>query len=110
MLVGKKKDYEEKRFLKSAKFITFTYQADDTTTGVVTEEGRKVLKQGTVYPENDATAVGLVFSDYDVTDGAIAISVLVEGEVHEEALPVVPDAAAKTALKNIGFHKDATFA
>lgn len=109
MLVGKIKDYEEKRFLKSAKFITFTYQADDKTDGVVTEGGRKVLKQGTVYPKNDATAVGLVFSDYDVTDGAVAISVLVEGEVHEEALPVVPDEAAKTALKNIGFHKDSVF-
>lgn len=107
--VGKKQDFLEKRFLKSSKFITFTYQADDTTVGVVTEGGRKILKQGTVYPANDATAVGLVFSDYDVTDGAIPISVLVEGEVHEEALPVVPDAAAKTALKNIGFHKDSVF-
>lgn len=107
--VGKKQDFLEKRFLKSSKFITFTYQGNDTIAGVVTENGRKILKQGTVYPANDATAIGLVFSDYDVTDGPLPISVLVEGEVHEEALPVAPAELAKTALKNIGFHKDSTF-
>ena len=37
--------------------------------GAVTENGRKIVKAGTLYPRNDASAIGIVWADYDVTDG-----------------------------------------
>jgi hypothetical protein len=71
----------------------------------VLEEGRYVVKAGTIYPKNDATAIGVVLNDYDVTDGDQAIAVVVHGFIKAAALPVQPDAAAETALKQIKFVK-----
>lgn len=91
-------NYEtEKNFLKSAHFVPFTYtaKAANATNGVV--------KAGTIYPANDATAVGIVFHDTEVGQ---PMSVIVEGHVYENRLPVVPSETAKTALKNIGFYTE----
>lgn len=104
MHVSKVQEYFQHMFLKSQYFIPFTYQADDKAEGVVTVDGRKILKGGSAYPKNDATAIGLVFQDYDVTDGPVAISVIVSGEVMTERLPVPVVAVAQTAMKNIGFN------
>lgn len=68
-----------------------------------TTDGRKVIKAGTVYPANDATAIGVVFNDVDVTNGDAAGAVLIHGFVKTSALPAAPAAAAKTALKMIEF-------
>ena len=43
-----------------------TAKADNAQ--VVTENGRKVLKAGTIYPSNDTNAVGIIYQDVDVTD------------------------------------------
>lgn len=85
----------ELNFLKSEHFVSFTYTAEaaNATDGVV--------PSGTVYPSNDADAVGIVFHDTEVGQ---PMAVIVEGHVYEDRLPVAPDAAAKTALKNIGFY------
>ena len=67
------------------------------------EDGRKVIKAGTIYPANNATAKGIVFNDIDVTDGDMNGALLIHGFVKTAALPVAPAAEAKTALKLIEF-------
>lgn len=66
-------------------------------------DGRKIVKAGTIYPANDNTACGVVFHDYDVTNGDITGAVILHGWIKTRALPVIPTAAAKAALKLIQF-------
>jgi len=74
-------------------------QAGATTT----DSGAKYVKMGTVYPANDATAIGIVYEDVDVTVGDMPGSVVTKGVVYEDRLPVALDATAKTALEGKGF-------
>lgn len=69
----------------------------------ILEEGRYIVKAGTIYPANDATAIGVVLNDYDVTDGDAQLAVVVHGFIKTAALPVEPDALAIGALKQINF-------
>lgn len=85
----------ELNFLKSEHLVTFT----DTAETANATEG--VVLAGTIVPKNDATAKGIVFHDTEVGQ---PMSIIVEGHVYSDRLPVVPSAEAKTALKNIGFH------
>ena len=64
----------------------------------VTEEGRKIVKAGTIYPANDATAVGVILNDYDVTDGDQMASVVIHGFVLKAKLPAQPNAAVDLPL------------
>lgn len=64
----------------------------------VTEEGRKIVKAGTIYPANDATAVGVILNDYDVTDGDQMASVVIHGFVLKAKLPAAPNAAVDLPL------------
>ncbi len=73
-------------------------QSGASTVGV-----RKIVKAGTIYPANDATAEGFVFEDFDVTNGDIAGSVVLSGTVYEDRLPVAMETAAKNALIAKGF-------
>lgn len=66
-------------------------------------DGKKIIKAGTIFPANDATAKGIVLSDLDVTNGDQNGAVLIHGFVKTAALPVAPDPLAKTALKLISF-------
>lgn len=99
------KELKDINILASDNKVVLTYQS---ATGMeVSEDGRKIIKKGTVYPKNDATAIGITWSqDYDVTDGDVPISVLVEGHVIAERLPVEPSAEAVAALRQIEFHKE----
>lgn len=81
--------------------VAHTFQKDDAA--ATTIDGRKVIKAGTIYPTNDASAKGIVFNDMDVTDGDATGALLIHGFVKTAALPVEPAAAAKTALKMIEF-------
>ena len=63
---------------------------------------RFYLKQGAIWPSNDANAQGVVAHDYDITDGSAIISLIVSGNVRTEMLPAKPTAAALVALRNIG--------
>lgn len=73
-------------------------------TGATTRaDGAKVVKMGTVYPANDATAVGIVYEDVDVTTGNMPGSVVLKGVVYEDRLPVALANTAKTALEGKGF-------
>lgn len=79
--------------------VTKTYQIPETMG--VADGSRKIVPAGTPFPSNDASAVGIVFTDTDVTDGDAAGSVMVAGRVLKERLTV--DDAAVTALKDIRF-------
>lgn len=67
------------------------------------EDGAKYVKMGTVFPSNDANAEGIVYEDVDVTTGAMPASVVLQGVVYEDRLPVALASAARTALTGKGF-------
>ena len=69
----------------------------------VLQEGRYIVKAGTVYPANDATAIGIVFTDYDVTDGDQMMAIVRHGFVKSAALPEAVTPEAKEVLKLIEF-------
>lgn len=81
--------------------VARTFLKDDAA--ATTSDGRKIIKAGTIYPTNDAAAIGIVFNDVDVTDGDATGALLIHGFVKTAALPAQPQAAAKTALKQIEF-------
>lgn len=51
------------------------------------DNGRKVVPAGAVIPANDGTAVGILFEDIDVTDGAKMGSIVTKGTVYGDRLP-----------------------
>lgn len=66
-------------------------------------DGSKYVKAGTVFPANDATAVGIIYEDVDVTTGAMPASVVIKGSVIEDRLPQTVASAAKSAMTGITF-------
>lgn len=75
-----------------------------SATGAQTRaDGAKYVPMGTIYPANDATAVGIVYEDVDVSTGNVAGSVVLKGVVYVDRLPVTLADAAKTALEGKGF-------
>lgn len=58
----------------------------------VAEGSRLVVKAGTPYPADDITAIGLVFTDVDVTNGDAIGSVLVAGRVLIDRLDISEEA------------------
>lgn len=75
-----------------------------SATGVTADaDGGKHVAMGTLYPANDATAIGILYEDVDVTGGDMPGSVVTAGTVYLDRLPVTPAAAAKTALEGLGF-------
>lgn len=94
-------------FLANAAFSTigkYHARATSDSTGIATEIGdRYIVKTGTPYPANDETCEGLVFQDYDVTDGDANMAIVYEGCVMRAALPVTLTYEAEQALKNITF-------
>ena len=87
-------------FLESeVGLVLKTYQIP-ASMGVADEYGNKIVSAGTVYPSNDASAVGIVFNDIDVTHGDHEGSVMLAGRVLKERLDV--QSAAETPLKTSG--------
>lgn len=86
----KRESAEQINFLASAKFQSFTFQAE------------RSYKAGEVFPENDATAQGIVINDVKVEGEPQPVGVIVEGWMLEERLSDVSE-VAKTAMKNIKF-------
>lgn len=73
-------------------------------TGAITAENdSKYVKMGTVWPSNDANAIGIIYEDVDVTNGNMPGSVVTAGTVIESRLADTLDSAAKTALEEKGF-------
>ncbi|WPC40629.1 hypothetical protein [Clostridium sp. JS66] len=94
-------------FLASEKYVNFTTTVSDE--GITADElGRKIVLAGSILDANgkvvnDSTAAGILFSSVDVTQGPQPGSLMVEGYVLEDRLPVKPADTAKTALKEIKF-------
>ncbi|KOP78651.1 hypothetical protein AMS59_12585 [Lysinibacillus sp. FJAT-14745] len=94
--------FQRANFLASSKVQAFTYLVSDV--GVTPDaNGKKIVKAGTILPTNDATAVGILYTDVDVTNGPQPGSLIVEAYVLEARLHTAPEDAAKTALKEIKF-------
>lgn len=74
-----------------------------TSAMATTVDGRKIVRAGTVFPANGATAEGIVYEDIDVTNGDMPGSVVTKGTVYVDRLPVALQDAAKTALEGSGF-------
>lgn len=68
---------------------------------VVSENGRFIIKAGTVYPANNVTAIGLVMQDYDVTDSDASMAIVIHGFVREDRLPTPLSTEAKPVLPQI---------
>ena len=81
--------------------VAKTFARNDSAAATV--NGRKIIKAGTIYPSNDANAIGVVFYDVDVTDGDQNGTLIVHGFIKKAALPANPSANAKSALKAIQF-------
>lgn len=67
-------------------------------------EGRKVVKAGTVYPTNDASAKGIVFKDVDVTYGPRDGSVMIAGRILKNRFTPAINSGAETPLKASGIY------
>ena len=70
----------------------------------VQDGNRLMVKAGTIFPVNDATAKGVLYTPVDVTHGDHAGSLMVAGYVYGNRLPVAPADTAKTALAANGLH------
>ena len=84
-------------------YVCFPQKFSQDSSLAIEVGSRKIIKAGTIYPANDATAQGVVFSDLDVTEGDVNGAVLVFGFVKTSALPVEPSQEAKAALNMIKF-------
>ena len=69
----------------------------------VTRNGRVIVPAGAIVPANGSTAVGILYEDIDVTDGAAPGSIVTKGKVYEDRLPAAAESDAKTALTGIIF-------
>ena len=66
-------------------------------------DGRLIIPAGTIYPANNATAIGIVMHNYDVTSGDVNGAIILHGFIKTSALPAVPSATALAALTGIHF-------
>ena len=68
----------------------------------VTENGRKILKSGTLI--NDTTlGYGLLYNDADITDGSAVKSIMIRGSYIDSALPTSVS-TNKVTLANQGLY------
>lgn len=84
-------------------YVAIAKNLEKNSSLAVEEEGRKIVKAGTIYPSNDANAFGVVLNDYDVTDGEQAGAIVVHGFIQKSKLPAQPSSEAISALKQITF-------
>lgn len=97
---------------------TVTYTFDASNSNVTTEKDvhgctHKIIKAGTIYPKNDATVKGIVFTDVDVTNGNKPGSLMIAGRVLKEATLVAgvitaPDSTAIPVLQAQGLYVEET--
>lgn len=78
-----------------------TFKKDDPASKTVGT--RKIVKAGTIYPTNDASAVGVVENDIDVTDGDRAGAIIIHGFINCKKIPDKPGEGVETALPMIKF-------
>lgn len=68
--------------------------------------GAKYVKMGTIFPASDATAIGIVYEDVDVTVGNMPGSVVTKGEVIEARLADAVDSYSTATVPSGGNPKE----
>lgn len=68
--------------------------------------GTKYVKMGTIFPSNDANAIGIVYEDVDVSTGAMPGSVVTKGEVIEARLADAVDSYSSATVPTGGNPKE----
>lgn len=99
-------DGKQLNFLASEKFTAFPETINNTNYNVQTDDlGRKYVPAGTVYPTNDAKAIGITVDDVYVPDDGSTqmVAVMREGWVLSQRLNPVPSADAIKAMATIHF-------
>ncbi|XZM68765.1 hypothetical protein ACSXAL_15190 (plasmid) [Clostridium perfringens] len=86
--------------------VTFSCTVSDS--GVAETGGKKIVPKGSLLDKsgvvkNDATVVGILAEEVDVTNGPKPGALIVEGYVLKDRLPVAPQELAIGALKKITF-------
>ena len=86
--------------------VTFTCTVSDSE--VIEKDGRKIVPKGSLLDEsgvvkNDGTVVGILAETVDVTNGPQPGSLIVEGYILKDRLPVAPETLAIKALTSITF-------
>lgn len=80
-----------------------TVTVSSTSGTPVTENGRSILKSGTLI--NDTTlGYGLLYNDADVTDGAVVKSMMIKGTYINANLPTAMTSANETLLAAKGLY------
>lgn len=91
-------------FMASEKFVSFTESIDSTNYNVQTDEnGRKYVPAGSVYPTNDAKAIGVTIDDVYVDHNPALVGVIRAGWLLKDKLPVAPAPEAIAAMPSIHF-------
>ena len=82
--------------------VRVTAQINANHAAVVTRsDGSKYVPAGAIIPSNNSSAVGILYEDVDVTTGAMPGSIVTDGKVYKDRLPVTPDSDAITAMTGI---------
>lgn len=79
-------------------YVAIARKLEKNSALAVTQEGRKIVKAGTMFPSNDVSAIGVVLNDYDVTDGDQMAAIVIHGFVLKAKLPVAPNSAVNIPL------------
>lgn len=66
----------------------------------------KYVKMGTIFPSDDANAVGIVYEDVDVTTGNMPGSVVTKGVVYEDRLADAEDSYSSATVPEGGNPKE----
>lgn len=72
-------------------FVSVPVKITTGDAAVTTVDGKKVIKAGTIYPKNDATAKGVILSTVDVTDGDQLVAMVIHGFIDKTKLPAQPN-------------------
>ena len=90
-----------KEILLNDDYAAIKITVDDT--GVTADsDGKKIIKAGTPYPTDDATAQGILLYDTDVTYGKRPTALLVRGMVDAKKV-TLPTVEARKAIPQIKF-------
>lgn len=95
----------DKTILANGEFLARPYTIKASAIAA-DSNGKKIVKGGTPFPANDATAIGLLLDTVDVTDGDKTVALVYAGTVSTAKLAangVTVQTAAKTALPRITF-------
>ena len=79
-----------------------TFEANASNAQAETVDGAKYIPMGTVWPSNDANAIGIVYEDVDVSEGNMPGSLVTRGVVYENRLPGAVDTYSSATVPTGG--------